>query len=102
MTGSVPSPEETLKSFDYTLCCFCWDGERIHGTVEAIDAVHRKKLAVANIQTGFEFDTLRRAFKYARKGYWPCGGSLRDLAMAITNANLSEDAINARISTRWD
>jgi hypothetical protein len=95
------SPEDTIAHFDFALCQFFWDGSRIGATIEAILSTTRKRLAVAKIQGGYEIDSLRRAFKYARAGYWPCVGTIRELAKALNGAQ-DVSKFNEISPTRWD
>lgn len=72
-----------LDAFDFTLCQFAWDGEQAWATPNALISIARRHLAVHKIQAGFELDSLRRAFKYAEKGYKPCWGTFRDIANSL-------------------
>jgi hypothetical protein len=95
--------EKTIESFDYTLCQFAWDGKSIITTTNAITSTLRKHLGVNVIQAGYEIDSLRRAFKYAKQGYIPCIGTIRDLAKALNNAPAENIAKFDTISPeRWD
>lgn len=95
--------EALFNSFDFTLCQFAWDGQRITTTAEAILSVLRKRLKTHNIQPGYEFDTLRRAFKYQRKGYKPCTGTLQEIAKAIRGMDDEAwEGEHPRLSERWD
>lgn len=75
--------DELFKRFDFHLCQFAVTNQGIWSTKEAILSVLRKRLSFNNQQVGFELDTLRRAFKYAKKGYSPCMGCLADLAKSF-------------------
>lgn len=77
------SMEECINHFDFTICQFAWDGQRIIATQDAIISTLRHHLAVNEIQPGFEVDSLRRAFKYANAGYQPCMGTIRDMAISL-------------------
>lgn len=79
-----PTVEELFDSFDFTICQFAYDDVEIFTTAEAIVSSLRKHLAVHKIQKGYEVDSLRRAFKYYEKGYKPCLGTIRDLALAFS------------------
>lgn len=97
------TPEETIEHFDFTICQFAYDGSRIICTIEAVLSSLRKHLAVAQVQKGFEIDSLRRAFKYQRQGFTPCIGTIRDLVGAIRSADEIDLAKFDEISPdRWD
>lgn len=94
---------ETIEHFDFTLCQFAWIGGEIIATLEGVLSTLRNHLAVAKIQSGFEIDSLRRAFKYAKQGYQPCIGTVRDLATALNNAATADIEKFKTISPdRWD
>jgi len=104
-----PSVEEFFKIFDFTLCQFAFDGKDLWASMEAIIAVERKHLAVNELQSGYEVDSLRRAFKYAEKGYKPCLGTINDLAHALALNGLTEEDLDMQkamssggMTTRWD
>lgn len=85
-----PNINETFDNFDYTLCQFAWDGEEVYGTLEAVISVLTKHLAIHKITKEFATDSLRRAFKYHSKGYEPCLGTIRDLALSFQNLTAEE------------
>lgn len=87
------SVEDILESFDFHHCQFAYDGKKIWTTKEALISTPRKHLSFNTVQSGFELDTLRRAFKYQRQGYTPCIGTLNSLAkmfQKISNKKLEE------------
>jgi len=79
-----PTLEAAIDSFDFNICQFGWTEEGVFATPEAIVGVLRNHLSVNKINPGFEADSLRRAFKYQLKGFIPCAGTIRDLAMSFT------------------
>lgn len=83
-----PTIEELFENFDFNICQFAWDGKNIYTTTEAVLGVFRKRLAVVKITE--PLDTLRRAFKYQRKGYTPCVGTLRDLGISFTEKTIEQ------------
>jgi hypothetical protein len=99
-----------FDKFDYTLCQFAYDGQTVYSTPEAVTSVLRRHLAVHRIQAGCELDSLRRAFKYAQKGYLPCIGTLQDIAKALSEVKLASIEQQVQISPngghrtgiRWD
>ena len=88
------SVQELFDSFDFTLCQFAWDGEKIYSTVEAVISTQRNHLGVHKLQGNIP-DSLRRAFKYNRKGFYPCNGTL--LALSNAMRTLTEEDIKNSI-----
>lgn len=86
---------EMFDAFDFSICQFAWNMDGIWTTPKALIGTLRKHLSVHKIQPGFEMDSLRRAFKYQRKGFTPCLGALRDLATSL--ARLEPPEINAQV-----
>ena len=72
-----------LDGFDFNVCQFAWDGSKVFATMEAIVGALRGHLAVNKLQPGFEMDSFRRAFKYQRRGFLPCAGTMLTLATAL-------------------
>jgi len=89
---------ELFDSFDFTLCQFAWDGNKIYSTTEAIISVLRKHLGVHKIKEEFAVDSLRRAFKYCSKGYKPCSGTIIDLANSMIGLTKEKVATAVEIS----
>jgi hypothetical protein len=85
---------ELLDSFDYTICQFAYDGTMIYSTPLALISTLRKHLGIHQI-TENPVDSLRRAFKYAKKGFYPCNGSLQKIAHSLRT--LTEKQINDSI-----
>jgi hypothetical protein len=85
---------ELLDSFDFTLCQFAYDGKEIYASSDGIVSVLRNHLGVHKLE-GNVTDSLRRAFKYTKKGYYPCNGTLQKLALALngTTAQAINDSI---------
>lgn len=82
--------QDLFDMFDYTVCQFAWDGQKIYTTSEALISVLRGHLAVHKITKEYSVDSLRRAFKYAKKGYWPCLGTLQEISNSITGLTKEE------------
>lgn len=87
---------DLLDSFDFSVCQFAWDGAEVYATQSAVISVLRKHLRVHKISKELAADSLRRAFKYQRKGYEPCLGTIRDLALSFQS--LTESQIQEQIS----
>lgn len=82
--------EDLLDSFDFTVCQFAYDGFKVFSTPEAIISVTRKHLGMHGISKEFAVDSLRRAFKYAKKGYYPCNGTIQKLADSLRGLTAEE------------
>jgi hypothetical protein len=82
--------EDLLDSFDFTVCQFAYDGSNVFSTPEAIISVTRNHLGVHNISKEFAVDSLRRAFKYSKKGYYPCNGTIQKLADSLRGLTAEE------------
>lgn len=85
-----------LDSFDFTVCQFAWDGQDVYSTESAIVSVLRKHLRVHKITKELAVDSLRRAFKYQRKGYEPCLGTIKDLSFAFEA--ITKESIESQVS----
>jgi hypothetical protein len=87
--------DSMFRSFDFDLCCFAIDSQGcIFTTKKAVLSVLRKRLSVNTIQSGYELDSLRRAFKYFEKGYKPCYGCLHDIAKSL---GMDEETLKKQI-----
>lgn len=86
--------EELLDSFDYNVCQFGWDGKDIYSTVYAVSSVLRGHLGVHKITKELAADSLRRAFKYQKKGYEPCGGTIKKIAESFLD--IKQEQIDAQ------
>lgn len=75
--------KECLDSFDFTICQFAYDGDKVFTTPESITDSFRKRLVVHSIQKDFTMDSFRRVVKYVKKGYTICNGGLLDVARSI-------------------
>jgi len=87
---------ELFGKFDFTICCFAWDGEKLWATVDAIIDALRRRLVVNRIQEGFEVSTLERLVKYERQGFRSCAGTMATIAETIaklTPKNIRDQVI---------
>lgn len=89
------TPQSLLENFDFNVCQFAWSESGIFATRDAIIGTLRKHLSVCKITKEFAVDSLRRAFKYQRKGFIPCAGTIRDLANAVRE--LTAEEINNQV-----
>ena len=93
--GFYPTVEKLLDSFDFTVCQFAWDGKKIYATPQSIMSVLRGHLGAHNINRDFAVDSLRRAFKYSRKGFQPCNGTIQKMANSLRG--LTEEQVKKAI-----
>lgn len=87
--------ESIFDSFDFTICQFAYDGKTVYATAEAMITAARGHLTVHKIQQGYELDSLRRAFKYAKKGFEPCLGCLKQIGESFRN--ISEESLQNQL-----
>lgn len=90
--------QELFDSFDFTCCQFAFCDGKIYSTVEAVVSTLRGHLGIHKIQKGFELDSLRRAFKYQKKGFKPCLGTMRSLAESFRDIQPEDLAKQTEIS----
>lgn len=82
--------DETLDSFDFTICQFAYNGESILCNPESLIHLFSKKLVVHKLNPKFCVDSLRRMQKYIKKGYSICGGGINDFVNTIRAADKEE------------
>lgn len=104
-----PDIAALLDSFDFTVCQFAWDGTTVYTTGDALISVLRDHLGVHVITKEGAVDSLRRAFKYCKKGFHPCNGSLLKIADSLRGLTEQEirDAVTispngGRVILRFD
>lgn len=88
---SYESVSDMFDAFDFHHCQFAYNGDDIFTTKKAIISAMRKHLSLNTINPDFELDTLRRAFKYCRQGFYPCAGTIGDLANALRDSDSDFD-----------
>lgn len=66
--------EQVIDSFDFTICQFAFDGERITCGEFALWDLGRKRLAIHKLT--YPVSTMRRLIKYTKQGFTACGGCL--------------------------
>lgn len=75
------SPQESIQEFDFTVSMLAIDTEKVyHGETTFIDLA-KKQLMLNKLP--YPASTMKRAFKYYKKGYTMCVGEMRKLAEAI-------------------
>ena len=82
---------DMISRFDFTVCQFAWDGKNVFATERALVDVARRRIQVANIQEGFELDSMRRLYKYMGKGFSVCANTLKEVAEALRRDSVKLD-----------
>lgn len=76
-----PDPMTTINAFDFTCCMIAIDNKKVyHGETTFIDLAKRQ--LIFNKIT-YPASTLKRAFKYYKKGFTMCLGEMKELIDAI-------------------
>lgn len=78
------SPEELLKSFDFTICQFAYDGENLYAGDYSFHDLGRKRIVINNIT--YPVSSMRRLIKYTQQGYYACQGTMTSF-LNIVSAN---------------
>ncbi len=77
------SPAAVLESFDYTICQFLTDGEKLFTGEYSLWDLARKRLAVHKVT--YPVATLRRMIKYTNQGFYACAGCLQSLLTVVAD-----------------
>ena len=70
---------DIIDSFDFTVCQFMYDGEKVICNPSGLLDVHHKRIVINHLEPLFVFDSLRRVQKYIQKGYTICNGGIKDI-----------------------
>jgi hypothetical protein len=71
--------ESILDSFDFTVCQFMYDGEKVICNPSSMMDVSHKRIVINHIDPLFVLDTIRRVQKYIQKGYVICNGGIKEI-----------------------
>jgi len=75
------TPQETIDNFDFTVSMFAVDGKTVyHGETSFID-LSKRQLMMNKIT--YPASTMKRAFRYYKKGFSMCVGEMKKLIEAI-------------------
>lgn len=86
------TPEHTIDQFDFTVCCFAVDKNKVTYHQSApFDLLH-KRLVINNLP--FPVSTLQRIQKYLKKGYWICNGGILEIAKAMGSVDFNDPTQN--------
>lgn len=70
---------DIIDSFDFTVCQFMYDGEKVICNPSGLLDVYHKRIVINHLEPLFVFDSLRRVQKYVQKGYTICNGGIKDI-----------------------
>lgn len=70
---------DIIDSFDFTVCQFMYDGEKVICNPSGLLDVYHKRIVINHLDPLFVFDSLRRVQKYIQKGYTICNGGIKDI-----------------------
>ena len=76
-----PSPEETIKKFDFTVCCAAVDIHKVYTHDTFFIDLAKRQLMINELP--FPLSTMWRMQKYIQKGYFMCSGEMLKLSKAI-------------------
>jgi DNA polymerase elongation subunit (family B) len=86
------TPKELVSKFDYSICCVGYDGINYYNHPNFFEDLLSKRLR--SVTFDFPLSSMERLTKYAKKGYYPCNGTLLDLARAINTLDLNDPSQN--------
>jgi tRNA nucleotidyltransferase/poly(A) polymerase len=84
------SPEESIKSFDFTVCCAAVDRNQVYTHETFFIDLSRRRLVINALP--YPLSTLERLQKYIKRGYTICNGGLLELARGIQGLELDNDS----------
>lgn len=82
------SPDETIKAFDFTVCCAAVDRKRLYLHDSFFIDLSSRKLVINTLP--YPLSTLQRMQKYIRKGFSICNGGILEIANAIRELDQEE------------
>lgn len=89
-----PSAAETIKEFDFTICCAAVDIHNIYTNETFFIDLAKRQLMINKLP--FPLSTMWRMQKYIQKGYYMCSGEMLKLSKAIgelqTNTKEGEES----------
>ena len=68
--------DELLAGFDFTVCQFAYDGEKLYCGDHSLWDLARRRIVINNVR--FPIATLRHMLKYNRQGFFACSGALTE------------------------
>lgn len=90
-----PSASETIKEFDFTVCCAAVDIHNVYTHETFFIDLAKRQLMINKLP--FPLSTMWRMQKYIQKGYYMCSGEMLKLSKAIgeLKTNTKEGEENA-------
>lgn len=90
-----PSASETIKEFDFTVCCASVDIHNVYTHETFFIDLAKRQLMINKLP--FPLSTMWRMQKYIQKGYYMCSGEMLKLSKAIgeLQTNTKEGEENA-------
>lgn len=90
-----PSASETIKEFDFTVCCAAVDIHNVYTHETFFIDLAKRQLMINKLP--FPLSTMWRMQKYIQKGYYMCSGEMLKLSKAIgeLQTNTKEGEENA-------
>jgi hypothetical protein len=90
-----PSASETIKEFDFTVCCASVDIHNVYTHETFFIDLAKRQLMINKLP--FPLSTMWRMQKYIQKGYYMCSGEMLKLSKAIgeLKTNTKEGEENA-------
>lgn len=90
-----PSAAETIKEFDFTVCCAAVDLHNVYTHETFFIDLAKRQLMINKLP--FPLSTMWRMQKYIQKGYYMCSGEMLKLSKAIgeLQTNTKEGEENA-------
>lgn len=86
------NPLDTIKSFDFTVCCAAVnDKDIVHHQTFFIDL---SKMTLVVNSLPFPLSTMQRLQRYIKKGYTICNGGLLEIARAINKVDFKNKEQN--------
>lgn len=86
------SPEDTIDQFDFTVCCWAVDRNKVYYHPSApLDLLH-KRLVINNLP--YPLSTFQRLQKYLKRGFWICNGGMLEIAQAMSQIDFNDPQQN--------
>lgn len=86
------SPQHTIDSFDFTVCCAAVDNDAIFHHESFFMDLARRRLVINALP--FPLSTLQRLQKYIKKGYWICNGGILKISKGIKEVDFDNKKEN--------
>lgn len=81
LIDSYRSPEHLIDEFDFTICQFAYDGDKLYCGDHSLWDLARKRLVINKIT--YPVASMRRLIKYTQQGYYACHGTMNQFLETI-------------------